>query len=373
MSQHRDVIVVGLGDTGSAAAQRLAERGARVLGLDQRPRPHDREAGQTRMLRTTHPEQSSYVPLLARAWELWRHLERASGLELLRVTGGLVIGTGGGRLVGEAVRTLDQWGAPVEVLGAHDITRSLPAYRADSDDLAVRDPWAGHVRAGAAVAAQVRQARRRGADLRFGERVVSWDSRGSGRGVRVDTESGVYVADQLVVCAGTGASRLLPELGLDIRVRRHPLARLRPGADAAGDALVCVWEDARGDRISVWPTDSGSGHLASLTPASPTEDEQSGDGWFGDHVARRLSGWVGARLPAPLVSAGTADGHPVVGTHPHHDGVHLACGLPGKGAALVPVVGEVLADLVLQASTIHPVELFAPQRYSAVDVTGSVA
>lgn len=369
MSQHRDVIVVGLGGTGSAAAHHLAERGARVLGVDQRSRPYEREAGDTRIVRNTYPDHPAYVPLLVRAWELWRRLERTSGLDLARAAGGLVVGPGGGRLVGETIRAVEQWGEPVEVLGAADIARRFPAFRADEDDLAVHDPWAGHVRPGAAVAAQARQARRFGAELRFGERVVGWESVRGGR-VRVGTESGTYVAGQLVLCPGAWAPDVLPDLDVGLRGRRHDRVRLRSSGESAGDGdpPVCVWEDGHGDRISVWPTGPGSSEVTALSHA-----EGIGDRGLADRVARRLPGWARAGRTPPAVSTRAVDDHLVVGQHPRHEGVTVACGLSDHGAGLVPVIGEVLADLVLNSSTIHPVEMFSPQRQPAMDVTGSRA
>ena len=75
MSKIYDVIVVGLGGVGSAAAYALAKRGCRVLGLDQFSPPHSRGSshGETRIIRKSYFEHPSYVPLLCRAYELWRN------------------------------------------------------------------------------------------------------------------------------------------------------------------------------------------------------------------------------------------------------------------------------------------------------------
>src|SRR5258708_20127107 len=85
-----DVIVVGLGADGSAAAARLAQRGSTVLGLEAFPRGHTNgsSGGLTRVIRLAYYEHPDYVPLLKRAWELWRDLEDLTGEDLLRQTGG---------------------------------------------------------------------------------------------------------------------------------------------------------------------------------------------------------------------------------------------------------------------------------------------
>ncbi|MEP6664643.1 MAG: FAD-dependent oxidoreductase, partial [Verrucomicrobiota bacterium] len=73
-----DVIVIGLGGMGSAAAYHLANRGQRVLGLEQYTSPHDRGSshGNSRVIRQAYYEDTAYVPLLLRAYELWHKLER---------------------------------------------------------------------------------------------------------------------------------------------------------------------------------------------------------------------------------------------------------------------------------------------------------
>ena len=86
---HFDVVVCGLGAMGSAALHHLARRGKRVLGLERFTPGHDRGSshGSTRIIRLGYFEHPSYVPLLRRAYALWRELEAASGQRLLHVTG----------------------------------------------------------------------------------------------------------------------------------------------------------------------------------------------------------------------------------------------------------------------------------------------
>ena len=71
-----DVIVLGLGGMGSAAAYHLARRGRRVLGLERFPPAHARGSshGRSRVIRLAYFEDPAYVPLLLRAYELWSEL-----------------------------------------------------------------------------------------------------------------------------------------------------------------------------------------------------------------------------------------------------------------------------------------------------------
>ena len=89
-----DVIVLGLGGMGSAAAAHLAARGARVLGLERFGPAHDQGSshGGSRIIRQAYFEDPAYVPLLRRAYELWEQLETDSGRDLMTQTGGLYLG-----------------------------------------------------------------------------------------------------------------------------------------------------------------------------------------------------------------------------------------------------------------------------------------
>src|ERR1043165_9293121 len=125
-----DVIVVGLGGMGSAAAAPLARRGQRVLGLERFGMAHDRGSshGKSRVIRQAYHEDPAYVPLVLRAYELWRELERDSGQSLLTLTGGLRLGSPDSAVVAGSLRSAKQHGLPHESLDACEIRRRFPAF-----------------------------------------------------------------------------------------------------------------------------------------------------------------------------------------------------------------------------------------------------
>src|SRR5436309_15017182 len=82
---------------GSAAVYHLARRGARVLGIEQFGIPHDLGSshGLSRIIRLAYWEHPDYVPLVRRAYDLWRDLETAARERLLVVTGSIDAGADG--------------------------------------------------------------------------------------------------------------------------------------------------------------------------------------------------------------------------------------------------------------------------------------
>src|SRR5713226_5800942 len=94
-----DVVVVGLGAMGSAAVHHLARRGRRVVGIERFRPGHESGSshGATRIIRLGYYEHPAYVPLLRRAYALWRELEAQAGRPLLQTTGIAEIGPADGR------------------------------------------------------------------------------------------------------------------------------------------------------------------------------------------------------------------------------------------------------------------------------------
>ena len=210
MSRSYDAIILGLGGMGSAAAAHLAVRGKRVLGLEQFTSPHDRGSshGRSRVIRQAYYEDPAYVPLLLRAYELWRELERNSGAQLLTITGGLMLGTRESAVVAGSLRSAREHGLPHELLDAHEIRKRFPQFAPDADTVALFEKNGGAVRPEEAVRAHLDQAARRGAELHFEEEVTSWKV--SGSGVRVTTARGNYEAGQLVIAAGPWLGNTAP-------------------------------------------------------------------------------------------------------------------------------------------------------------------
>src|SRR5205807_3928472 len=166
-----DVVVCGLGAMGSAALYEVARRHRRVLGLERFAPGHDRGSshGATRIIRLAYWEHPSYVPLLRRAYELWRELGSAAGQKLLHVTGVAEIGPPDGVLVRGTLAAAHLHALRHEVLAAPDLMRRFPAFRLPPDYVAVLQPDGGFLAAERSIHAMLAIAQGAGAGLRTGE------------------------------------------------------------------------------------------------------------------------------------------------------------------------------------------------------------
>jgi sarcosine oxidase len=380
-----DVIVVGLGGMGSAAAYHLAGRGKRVLGLERFSPAHDRGSshGRSRIIRQAYFEGAEYVPLLLHAYELWERLESETGQELMTLTGGLMIGREGGDLVSGSAASADEHGLPYEMLDAGEIRRRFPAYAPDPQTVALYEQRAGFVRPEETVRAHLDRAAALGADLRFEEPVISWEA--TDGGVRVETPADSYEAERLVISPGAWAPRLLADLGLPLEVTRQVMFWFEP---AGGLDLfvperfpIFIWEPDDGNMFYGFPAqDDDRGVKAAFFRAGgvPTDPEtidrevrEEEVDFLRGYLAEHVPDLAGRCLDAKAcMYTNTPDEHFVISPHPEHPQVAVACGFSGHGYKFCGVVGEILADLAIEGSTRHPIDLFSPARLEGADARG---
>ena len=254
-----DVIVVGLGAMGSAAAAQLAARGQRVLGLEQFDLLHEKGSshGASRVIRLAYFEHPSYVPLLLRAYELWNQLEQDTGRSLLTMTGGLMIGRPQSEVVSGSQRSARTHGLRHEMLDAAEIRRRFPPFTPPDGDVALYEARAGVLRAEESLEALQQQAIAHGAELRSNGRVLGWLAKPGGEGIDMETDAGSVEARHLVLTPGPWASSLFELPQLPLTVERQVLFWFAPvgGAAAFSPARFPIYIWDVGDRTQFYRMD----------------------------------------------------------------------------------------------------------------------
>src|SRR3954451_1982921 len=128
MSADFDVLVVGAGLMGSATAWSAARRGATVLVLEQFTPHHTLGSshGSARIVRRAYGDPL-YTRLTGRAFELWRELELANDVRLLRQLGGVDFGRP--EDVSTVAEHLAGAGIPHEVVDSDEAEQRWPGMR----------------------------------------------------------------------------------------------------------------------------------------------------------------------------------------------------------------------------------------------------
>ncbi len=369
-----DAIVVGVGGAGSAALYHLARRGASVLGLDRFAPGHDRGSshGETRVIRMAYQEAPDYVPLLARAHELWADLGRAYGRPLQFGTGLVEIGPERGRLLAHIQESARRHGIAVEKLAAAEAMRRYPGLHVPDTMAAVVERFAGYLMVEECIRAHVELARRLGSEIRSGETVLGWQAEGGG--VTVTTDADRYTARRLVLTPGAWAHDLLRGLGIPFDALRKTVLWYEAPDDLYAAAAGCpalVVETPTGAFYAVPKVDALGLKAAERTGGTPVGDPLAVDRAIHQRDRRPVERFLSEYLPRVThrllhhivcVYPMSPDGHLVVDRYPGHPQVAFAAGLSGHGFKFTSVLGEILAQLVLDGATPHPVGFLSVTR-----------
>jgi sarcosine oxidase len=373
-----DVAVVGLGGMGSAILADCARRGASVIGLEQFERGHDlgSSSGKSRMIRKAYFEDPAYVPLLLRAYELWRELERKTGTDLLRITGLLMVGEEQTEIVAGARRAAHKHSLRLESLSASEITKRYPSLKVLEDEVGVYEPDGGVLDPEACVQAHLRVASDAGADMHFG--VVMKNCEKTNSGFRLELCDGTSVESlALVLSLGAWFKEELARLGVTLRVQRNVQAWFDPEtSEYDAGRFPPFLLDRRGLPAPLYGfPDFGDGVKAAfhchgdLTDAMLLDREIDQDRDIAP-IVRAMEDWMPRaaatfRIAKPCPYSLTPDANFVVDRHPDHPHLILCGGFSGHGFKFAPVIGEVCADLALEGESRHQIDFLSLRRFAS--------
>jgi sarcosine oxidase len=368
-----DVVVIGGGAMGSAAAWQLGSRGREVVLLERFAPGHKNGAshGASRNFNLSYADPD-YLALLQEALPLWRRLESETGERLLDQVG--IVNHGGAAKQGDegydaVAAALEQHGFDTEFVDPVEAGRRWPGIRFDSRVLFT--PQAGRLNADAAVRALQTAAADHGARVAHHRRVIAItpvdDDHVAVRALVLDRDTGeetgeaeLFDARRVVVALGAWTTKLL---GGVLPLPRLVVTQEQPAHFAVRDPDA-AWPGFNhaptpGDpRFDFWP----SPVYGMLTPGEGVKAGWHGVGPVTDPDARTfrpdpgqlelLRRYVREWLPGADAEALTEisctyttspDANFVIDSR---GPVTVAAGFSGHGFKFTPAVGALLADLV---------------------------
>ena len=360
MAKSVDVLVVGAGLMGAAAAWSLTRRGHSVALVEQfePAHAHGSSHGSARIVRRAYGD-ALYTRLTGQAFELWREVEQSSGTTLLRNYGGLDFGAE--REVHGIARHLADAGVEHELLSAEDAEARWPGMRFEGDVLFHRQ--AGTLDAALAVDTMVALAKAAGADVRYSRAAAEIVP--SEPGATVSFADGTTVTARVVVVAAGGwVSKVLDGLVElpSLRVTEQSVCHFpRRAVDAAPWPSVIHQADGYGTYHLAGGRDGGSGNDRKIGLHNSSREVTSPDarpGAVDPAVRDRLVSYVEQWLPG-LEAAPRSETTCRYTITPSEDfvldrvGPIVVCSpCSGHGAKFAPLVGELVADLAGGAADI---------------------
>ena len=384
-----DTIVCGLGAMGTAVVYQLAKRGNKVLGLDRFSPPHGNGSshGQSRIIRQAIGEGEEYVPLALRSYELWREIEKATGTELLTITGGLTLESQNSEAVmhgrrdflDQAIRCAEKFHIRHEILETADIRKRYPQF-AVTDERAYFEYETGFLRPELCIEAQLHLALRHGAAVQTDEPVVSVETR-SDSGVTVETDRGAYSAEKVIITAGPWIARFLPPAYAHLfKVSRQVMYWFDIRKDcrskfASPGFPIFIWIFGKGGEFGFYgfPTLDGktikiaTEQFTTITDpdhvrrAVATEEEQS---MYKDYVQGRLPGLSDrCTSAASCLYTTTPDSNFIIDVHPDNEHIMIASPCSGHGFKHSAAIGEALAEQVIDGKSKIDISSFSLKRF----------
>ena len=410
LPRRADVVVLGGGIVGLAAAFELAEQGMKVCLLD---RSQAGSAQSTRNWGFIRQQGRSVeeLPLMIEATQMWLELEKRLDCDIDLVQGGNLRLTDSPDRAEDYTRWIDlarSFGLDSRVARAEEVEQIMPGF-AGRYLMAIFTPSDGQVNPVKAVAAYANALRGRDVEIYENYRATAIVT-AANQVVGVQTDDGFIGTSTVVLAAGAGSKALLRGIGLEIPIhfvgQTVALTTAVPKLTSA-----CVWTGKIGFRQArsggIVLSSGGLGDvkvdldsLASLL--SPRQFSQAfpmywknreylrvrprdlvgaltsrrKDGVFED-VARysdvasaleTLSGYFPElRCGISMAWAGTIDGTPdalpVIDAVDHVSGLVVATGMSGHGFGIAPSVGKIVADLVTGGSSNHDLSPFRLRRF----------
>jgi monomeric sarcosine oxidase len=383
VGSHRQTIVIGAGAIGSAAAYWLSERGqSDVLVLEQYALGHGNGASEdhSRIIRHSY-HNSVYGRLTRPAYDNWSRLQDASGQRLVFRTGGLDIaieGTPGVLSVENYRRTLTENGHPWEPLTTSQLLERFPQFAVDEEVRATFQEETGLL--------DIRRSRQthvalaEGAGVTFLERTPARRLESFADGVRVFTDDDVYTADHVVVATASWTDDLLHDLGQtwtttisqeqvayfatphlkDFSIGRFPVwvwhgDAMFYGFPVYGEVAIKVSRDVTGNFVTQ--------HTRTMEPIAAETELLAG------FVRERLPRGMGRELYSKTcVYDMPPDRDFIVDALPGHPRIILGLGA-GHAAKFSGLLGEILAELVVDGRSSYPIDAFRADRAALTDPT----
>lgn len=380
-------VVLGVGGIGSAAAYWIAKRGGKnILALEQYRLGHEKGASEdhSRIIRHSY-HTADYASLTRAAFEHVRCLEAETGMDLLRVTGGLNLApndSGGAAEIGGYARSLTEQGHAYEVMDGTELAARWPQWRLGAETIGLYQGESGLLDIRRANSAHISRARALGVTFRDqtpARRIVP-----VGSSVEVHTDDEVFTARTLTICAGSWTDTLTADLGLDIpltltqeQVSYFAAPDLRPfapgqfpvwifhGAVFDGEETTYYGFPVYGEAGVKLGRDMSGRYVTQETRSFEPSAEQTAEN--AAFLARYLPGALGPELVSKTcVYDLTPDRNFVIDTVPGYPHISLCIGA-GHAAKFAALLGHILADLAIDGETGYPIDSFTLDRPAITD------
>ncbi len=356
------VIVVGAGAFGGWSALHLAQARAKVTLLDAWGPGNSRASsgGETRTIRATYgPAHALYVKMVARALQLWQEYEKRWNLRLFFRSGALRMAGADDSYESSALPVLRDAGIRFEKLSASDCASRWPQMNFEGVSWSVYEPYSGFLAARRACEAVLDAFLKQGGQYR--QTQVSPGPITSNRMDAIPMAQGESLkADIYVFALGPWLGRVFPFLAESITPTRQEVFFFgTPAGDLRfNEEHLPTWMDGGKRQFFGVPGNHWRGFKIADDARGPIIDPSTTEREITQEKLAAARAYMKIRFPslanAPLLESrvcqyeNSIDHSFILDRHPEAKNVWIVGGGSGHGFKHGPVVGEMVADAVLE-------------------------
>ncbi|XP_063969387.1 peroxisomal sarcosine oxidase-like [Lytechinus pictus] len=373
-----DVVVIGAGIEGSAAAYYSARDGRRVLLLEQYSLPHTRGSshGGSRITRLAESDER-FQKFSSESYALWEELEKETKTELLRKVGMLLISNDGWEdgYPNRVMQSMVKSGAGLERIAAEEANIRIPNFKHSADSELCIYQHAGYIRANKALHAFQGEFVKRGGVLHDEEKMLEIVP---GAMVTVKTNRSEYQTRSVILAPGPWASTVIKQLGLNISLQVHLAYHIFWKERVQGTyAEFPVFNDLDRDGIaySGCPSNEYPGLMKiGKWMSTPIDDPDSRDQTDEQQELDVLRDYIREHFPGLDADNGPAikeaclvteapDQTFIIDVHPSYSNIAIGCAFAGGGFMYAPIVGRLLSQLAEGVQPQLDISLFSISRF----------
>jgi N-methyl-L-tryptophan oxidase len=378
LKNHYDVVIVGAGSMGMAAGYYLSKLGKRTLLIDANDPPHSfgSHHGETRIIRHAYGEGRQYVPLALGAQELWRELEKESGMELFSPTGVLCVGAEGTPFIEEVIKSAKDFSLPQEILSSDAINARWPGISLPEGLVGCLEKNSGVLFSESCIRAYRRLGLANGMTLVTNTKVEKIEK--YAEGAIVHTKKEQYAADYVVVCSGAWTGKILEGTGVELLLQptRKTVSWFECDELLYDSSHFPAFSmEVENDHYYGFPSMDGSGLKIGRHDEGEKVDPDCFNREYGVNKSDELEArnFIKKYLPKAnghLIKGKTClytltpDEHFIIDHHPVFSNVLIAAGFSGHGFKFASIIGKILCDLVTDGITNYDISMFSLNRFS---------
>ena len=377
-----DVIIIGGGVAGLSTAMQLAGRGASVVVLE-RERLANGSTGRAAGLLGQLRGNAEHTRMLIDGVAIVRELERLAGVEIFVQTGSLRIAETPERAaeIAALVEMGTSIGFEIDHMPIDEVARRMRYMRTDDLLEACYCPSDGHLQPAELAGAYIKIGKQRGVRYETNTPVIDIVLEG-GRVRGVKTARGEFFAPAVVNAGGPWsylnaelAQTVLPTAAIGhyyLTTRpnpNHPVERLSPAVRDRG-LRIYTRPESGGLIVGIYDAEPELHEMRKL----PIDFDMSRMKAARDsmQVARLIDAahqrfpWIDERTPMSVttgIMTFTPDARPFCGKMPDIDGLFHCSGFSGHGIVQSPVIGVIMAELILDGRSSYDVKSIEADRY----------